>query len=54
MEKEEEYQVNSLVYEMGDKADDHRLMTTKKYDVVKAAFEQHYVGKQRDFRKSTV
>lgn len=49
--KEEEYQVNSLLYAMGDAADDvlDVLPLTdadkKKYEAVKAAFDQHYVGK---------
>ncbi|XP_061926289.1 uncharacterized protein K02A2.6-like [Entelurus aequoreus] len=50
-EKEEEYQVNSLLYAMGDAADDILAVlpltdeNKKKYDTVKEAFEQHCVGK---------
>ncbi|KAG7482509.1 hypothetical protein JOB18_022706 [Solea senegalensis] len=50
--KPEEYQVNSLLYAMGDAADDVLAVLPlasadykKKYDTVKTAFEQHYVGK---------
>ncbi len=50
-ERSQEYQVNSLIYTMGDKADD--IMCTlalseadrKEYDKVKEAFEKHFVCK---------
>ncbi len=49
-EKEGEYQVNSLIYTMGDKADD--ILTSLRltaeqmegYDSVKEAFDEHFVG----------
>lgn len=49
-ERSQEYQVNSLIYTMGDKADD--ILSTlalseedrKKYDRVKEAFERHFVS----------
>ena len=49
--KDEDYQVNSLVYTMGDKADD--ILATmslseadkKKYTPVKEAFDKYFVGK---------
>ena len=49
--KEEEYQVNSLVYAMGDKADD--ILGTlglsdadsKKYKAVKEAFDKYFICK---------
>ena len=50
-EREEEYQVNSLLYAMGDAADDILAVLPlsdedkKKYDTVVAAFAQHCVGK---------
>lgn len=50
-EQSEEYQVNSLLYSMGDAADDILGVlpltagNKKKYDVVKAAFEQYCMGK---------
>ena len=49
-EKDEEAQVNTLVYSMGDEADDilhsFGLSTddAKKYDVVKARFDGHFVN----------
>ncbi|KAK7930380.1 hypothetical protein WMY93_006775 [Mugilogobius chulae] len=49
--KPEEYQVNSLLYAMGDAADDVLAVlplteeNKKNYAAVKTAFEQHYVGK---------
>ena len=48
-EKDEEVQVNTLIYAMGDDADDilrsSRLSAadSKKYDTVKAKFEAHFV-----------
>uniref|UniRef100_A0A3B3C9Q2 Gypsy retrotransposon integrase-like protein 1 n=1 Tax=Oryzias melastigma TaxID=30732 RepID=A0A3B3C9Q2_ORYME len=50
--KDERYQVNSLMYAMGDKADD--ILSTlglsndeqKKYKSVKEAFDKHFIGKQ--------
>ncbi len=50
-ERSQEYQVNSLIYTTGDKADD--IMCTlalskadrKEYDKVKEAFEKHFVYK---------
>ena len=51
-EKEEEAQVNTLVYSMGDEADDIlRLFglsadDTKKYDVVKGKFDSHFVKRR--------
>ncbi len=50
-EKVEEYQVNSLLYAMGDAADYVVAVLPlteadkKKYEAVKAAFEQHCIGK---------
>lgn len=49
--KEEDYQVNSLLYAMGDKADD--ILSTLglreeecgKYMIVKEAFDKHFIGK---------
>ena len=47
--KDEEAQVNMLVYSMGDEADDilhsFRLSTdeAKRYDIVKAKFDGHFV-----------
>lgn len=49
--KDERYQVNSLVYTMGDKADD--ILGTRglsqdelnKYTSVKEAFDKHFIGK---------
>ena len=49
--KEEEYQVNSLLYAMGDAADDVLAVLPltdadkKKYEAVKSAFELDYIGK---------
>ncbi|XP_034038462.1 golgin subfamily A member 3 [Thalassophryne amazonica] len=49
--KPDEYQVNSLLYVMGDAADDVLAVLPlsdaekKKYATVKEAFEKHYVGK---------
>ena len=51
-EKDKEAQVNILIYTMGDTADDilHSFQLSqddsKKYDVVKAKFESHFVQKQ--------
>ena len=51
-EKEDEVQVNTLIYTMGDDADGilrlFRLSMTdsKNYDTVKAKFEAHFVKKQ--------
>ena len=51
-EKDEETQVNTLVYSMGDEADDilrsFRLSEedAKKYDVVKAKFDGHFVKRR--------
>ena len=48
-EKDEEVQVNTLIYAMGDDADDilrpFRLFAadSKKYDTVKAKFDAHFV-----------
>ena len=50
-DKGSEYQVNTLLYSMGDAADDILAVlplpeaNKKKYDAVKAAFEQHFVRK---------
>lgn len=50
-DKPDEYQVNSLLYTLGDAADDILGVlpltdeNKKKYDAVKTAFEQHCVGK---------
>ena len=50
--KEQEAQVNTLIYAMGDAADDilHSFQLSeedsKKYDVVKAKFESHFVQKR--------
>lgn len=49
--KSDEYQVNSLLYAMGDAADDVLAVLPlsdadkKKYATVKEAFDKHYVGK---------
>lgn len=51
IDKPDEYQVNSLLYTLGDTADDILSVLPlseddkKKYDKVKAAFEAHCVGK---------
>lgn len=50
-ERSQEYQVNSLIYTMGDKADDIMSMQSltdeerKNYSKVKDAFEKHFVCK---------
>ena len=50
--KDEEKQVNALIYTMGDKADDILLLFNltademKQYDVVKNKFEKHFIAKQ--------
>ena len=50
--KDEEKQVNALIYTMGDKADDILLFFNltademNQYDVVKNKFEKHFIAKQ--------
>ena len=52
-EKEEESLINMLIYAMGDEADDvlHSFKLSaanlKKYDVVKKAFDEHFVVRDR-------
>ena len=51
-EKDEEVQVNTLIYTMGDDADDilHSFplsaADSKKYDTVKAKFDAHFVKRR--------
>ena len=59
-EKSEEAQVNTLIYCMGDQADDilHSfklsVKNAKKYDVVKEKFQEHYKAPERYIRKSEI
>ena len=60
MKEEEESQVNTLIYAMGDQADDilnsFKLSTTqlKQYHTVKTKFDEHFVVRRnvRDWSKS--